>query len=362
MKSRRANALDLAQGDLAAWAGLLRASHPHGNAFLSPTFAQAAAKSHQAVEVCTITDGEDIAAILPYQFAGILARELRAAERVGEEMSDCFGLIARPDFVCTPTQILSWANLTYLYFTHLPARQLAHGLHGEKPQGGLSIKLQNGGAAYWQALQSTDGKFASDTERRERKAVREFGQMRFEFEDTTAGRLSELLRHKRAQYLRTGKGDWLAPRGRQALIETLAQSNAEDCRGTLSTLWFGETWAAMHFGLRSLSTLHYWFPVYNPELSQFAPGRLLLRNIILSAAANGITVIDRGLGESQAKQDFPSDRQLFYSGAWHRPGLRSLTYRALQSVRWRVMDPLTKFLRRKPPAPAPTVRTEAEAS
>jgi CelD/BcsL family acetyltransferase involved in cellulose biosynthesis len=130
--------------------------------------------------------------------------------------------------------------------------------------------------------------------------------------------------------------DWLAVPGRTKLLETLAAMREPDCSPMVSTLMFGDTWAAIHFGLRSGRTLHYWFPVYNPELMSYAPGRLLLHHVIMNAATANIDVIDRGEGESQAKRDFPSERHMFYAGVWHRPGVRSFIYRAFKSASWRL--------------------------
>ncbi len=349
MRAQRKNPQQLSAEEIGAWSTLLADMYPNGNAFLSPTFVRAAAQAYGRVEVCMLSQGVGVDAVFAYQFEAGIAQQMRAAVRVAEEMNDYFALIARPDFTCPPAELLRLAQLKYLYFTHLPEAQSRFGLTGENPRGGLRIELPQGGSEYWSALHKSDSKFAGDTERRERKAIREFGELRFVFDDRAPDRLPDLIAHKRAQYLRTGKGDWLASTSRRSLMALLAASREEDCSGTLSTLWFGDTWAAMHFGLRSSRTLHYWFPVYNPELAQFAPGRLLLRNIILHAAENSVAVIDRGLGESQAKNDFPSVSQTFYSGAWHRPGLRSFAYRAYQSTRWRVAGPLSRWLGRQTP-------------
>ncbi|MBP6013214.1 MAG: GNAT family N-acetyltransferase [Alphaproteobacteria bacterium] len=259
-------------------------------------------------------------------------------------MNDHFGVVADPSFRTSPPELLKLAGLHYFYFTHLTGHQAQYGLSGEKSAGGLRIQLPDGGAAYWSLLERRDQKFARDTERRERKAIQELGPLRFMFDDGAG--LTTLLAEKRKQYLRTGKGDWLGMPGRTALLQQLATSRASECRGVLSSLWFGETWAATHFGLMSERTLHYWLPVYNAELSTLAPGRLLLRNVILNAGAAGIKAIDRGMGETQAKNDFPSERQIFSSGAWHRPGVRSLSYRAYQSAKWRFGEPLARILTR----------------
>lgn len=337
MASRIVDADSLSDEDVLAWRSLADVVAPSGNAFLSPTFTKAAAVAYGRVKVCFIEDGAGVAAVLPYQSPSAFAAALGAAVRVGEEMNDLFGLIARPTFHCTPEKLLALAHLNHIYFTHLDASQNRHGLTGERPSGGLRILLPKGGAAYLDELRRSDPKFVRDTERRIRKAAQEVGPIRFRMAEADAAEwLPRVLAEKRAQYVRTKNVDWLAAPGRRRLLEILAQSMEPDCRPMVSTLTFGDTWAAIHFGLRSYKTLHYWFPVYNPALATYAPGRLLLHHVISNAQDAGLEVIDRGGGESQAKRDFPSERRSYYSGVWYRPGVRSLIYRACQSAAWRL--------------------------
>lgn len=336
-KARIVRGGSLSADDVLAWRELLQASMPLGNAFASPTFAAAAAKAYGRVETCFIENASGLAAVFPYQFPTAFAAAARAAVRVGEDMSDLFGIIADADFHCTREEVLAWADLNYVYFTHLEEAQINRGLTGEKPEGGLRIRLPNGGGAYLEDLRRQDPKFSKDTERRVRKAVTELGESRFCLEEPDpAAWLPRVIAEKRAQYLRTANIDWLAASGRRKLLEILARVCEPDCSPIVSTLAFGDTWAAIHFGLRAGRTLHYWFPVYNPALASYAPGRLLLHNIISNADQGGLEVIDRGSGETQAKRDFPSERHTFYSGVWYRPGLHSLVYRAYQSALWRM--------------------------
>lgn len=337
IRSRIVSAAALLEADRRAWSVLLEAQHPRGNAFLSPAFARSAARSGQGVRACLIEDEAGLAAVLAFQDVSGPGRLLGAVERVGEEMNDSFGLVARAGFTIAPRTLLRLADVNHLYFTHLPESQARFGLSGEKPASGLRIDLVDGADAYWSGLLASDRKFAADTDRRLRKAQGDLGPMRFELEAADpAVLLDELLAHKRAQYLRTGKGDWLASPERGGLLQDLARVREDDCRGCLSALYFGNTWAAMHFGLISRQTLHYWIPVYNPALNSYAPGRLLLREIIRNGPAAGITLIDRGIGESMAKQDFPSLRRTYLSGVWYRNTAAGWTYRLLQSAQWRL--------------------------
>jgi CelD/BcsL family acetyltransferase involved in cellulose biosynthesis len=326
---------ELTENDISRWTTLLQRVVPLGNAFLSPTFARAAGEAYGRVGVCFLEDGADLVAVLPFQFHSVFASILGAAERVGEEMNDYFGILARDDFRCTPGQLLAFAGLNLFHFSHLGEEQARHGLSGETSRLGLRIELANHGRRYWELLRDRNRKFASDTERRERKAQQTYGALRFSFAEVDLERwFHKLLEEKRRQYRETGRGDW-RPRQMQ-LLNILRNANSPDCMGTISTLQFGDSWAAIHFGLKSRRTLHYWIPVYNPLLSAYAPGRLLLRQIILHADETGLSVIDRGVGDSHAKRDFPSAQRSYGLGVWQRPGPAALTYRALHSAHWRI--------------------------
>jgi len=337
MIARRLDAQSLSDAHLTAWKDLHRQSFPEGNAFLSPGFFRAASRSYARVRVCVIERDGEIAAFLPFQFKSAFSASLGAAERLAEEMNDSFGVVAREGIRMAPAEWMRAANLNHCYFTHLHESQIRFGLTGETISNGLRIAFPQGGTAYWDALAAADPKMAKDSERRLRKAEREFGKLEFELDAAGAPELLErLLKAKSEQYLRTGKRDLFAVPERKRLLRALAVTNEPECRAIVSTLSFGGVWAAIHFGLVSARTLHYWFPVYNPAFAAFAPGRLLLREIVLAANKIGIEFIDRGVGQSKAKQDFPSEQRRYYSGTWWRPGAQSLVYRARLSASWRL--------------------------
>src|SRR5262249_32835188 len=141
---------------------------------------------------------------------------------------------------------------------------------------------------------------------------------------------------KRRQYRTTGVPDALASDWKRALLLELAQSRDSDCSGILCELYAGETWAASHFGLRSRTTLHYWFPVYNVELAKFAPGHCLIGQIIDESATNGIRVIDRGEGDHSHKAAWFTEQQSFYRGVWSLPNAKALVYRTQLGLTWRL--------------------------
>ena len=128
---------------------------------------------------------------------------------------------------------------------------------------------------------------------------------------------------------------WEGPSAR-AFLRSLAKLDHPLCSGVLSALYAGDVWVASHFGLRCNRTLHYWFPVYNLQLSSYGPGRLLLKKILDCGHELGISRIDRGAGDTVAKRDFSTSQHQFFRGFWSRGGLRATCYRACLSAKWRL--------------------------
>jgi CelD/BcsL family acetyltransferase involved in cellulose biosynthesis len=259
------------------------------------------------------------------------------AERVGAEMTDYFGLIAEPDVRIPVRDIMQLAGLKYLCFTHLDESQLQHGVVGERPEIGLRLRLGTGIDFWSQQLREQNRKLVSETERIERRIQREHGPLRFCFAETDwANPLRNLVHYKRRQYVRTRGADMFGEPWRVRLLEALADSEQRSCTGVLSTLYAGESWVASHFGLRSGHVLHYWFPVYNPDMASFSPGRLLLKQVIRSASEAGVDLLDRGAGDTYSKRQFTNEEHNYYRGAWYRAGVRSTAVRIHQSFKWRL--------------------------
>lgn len=338
LSARVVSVQSLSAGELELWDSLQAAYPDLANAFLSHPYVTAASTIFPGVRVCVIERRGRPIGYFPFQYRRPWHRLLGWGERIGGELSDYFGVVAPPDIGLTPARLLSLAGLTTLPFTHLPKdSQGLRGLFGERPEPGLRISFPAGGATYWAQLRQRDKRFVADTERRERKLAEAKGELRFvhRHEDPLP-RLQHLVAAKRAQYGRTGVGDPLADPKAVRLLETLACTVHPSCQGILSTLMAGDHWVASHFGLMHGKTLHYWFPVYNPEFQSFSPGRLLLKAIIHSSDKAGITLIDRGAGDTPAKRDFANVEHQFTRGLWSTPSARALVGRVGLAVKWRL--------------------------
>jgi CelD/BcsL family acetyltransferase involved in cellulose biosynthesis len=328
----------LSDTERSAWSDMLGAHSGLGSAFFSWQFATAVGVVVPHARVCVLQDAEGPRAFFPFQWsAGPLGR-LGVAERIGGEVSDYFGLVARPGFKIEPAALLRHAGIASLKFSHLDETQLAFGLTGEGPRVGLRIEFPEGSEAFFKDLRTRKKSLVRETERRLRRLEQDVGPIRFIADaPDRPDLLEQLIQAKTDQYERTGKGrPPLAQPWGQKLVRLLFQRRDPECTGMLSALMAGDDWVALHFGLRCRDTLHYWFPVYNPRHAAAGPGRLLLYKTIEAADSIGLRAIDRGEGDSAVKRDYATSEHTYYMGVWSRPSLGGLVSRAGISLAWRL--------------------------
>ena len=328
---------ELAGGDRSLWRALCDSDPVLANPFYCVQFTEAVADCGVDVRLCVLEQDGRTVGYFPFQFRNKLTRWLGAAERVGEEMSDYCGLVAEADLKIDVRELLRLSRLSSFSFSHLDETQCRHGLSGEKPEIGLLSRMERGGAAYWQELCAKDTALARDTRRRTRGLTDKLGPLRFEFQERHPhAALEHLINAKRDQYTRTKAPDALAEGWKHKLLHRLADTDEQGFAGVLSTLHAGDTWLASHFGIRSRDVLHHWFPVYNPDMSRYAPGRLLNQSLVEAADEHRYSVIDFGAGDSAAKQDFANASHNFSRGRWQRPGPKSLSFEIVMSAKWRL--------------------------
>ncbi len=324
----------LGESERAAWRAMAAAAPDTRRAFFAPGFARACETAHGRARVAVLHEGGALRGFLPLQFATGWHRAAGLAERIGGELNDAAGLVALAGVQVNPRALLRQAGIGALFITHLTEGQAARGLASEAEEIGHVIGLSGGGAAYHAAL---DAEFQRDTARRLRRAEREFGPLRFEFDPhPDAAAALALIGRKRAQYARTGAADPFAVPGPLRLIAALCDASAPDCQPTLARLWAGERVLAAHFGLLCHGVLSYWFPVYDPAAEKVSPGRLLLWHLTGQAEACGITLIDRGAGDNPAKRDFSTGTRRFGTANLAAGGMRGGIARLAQAAQWRL--------------------------
>jgi CelD/BcsL family acetyltransferase involved in cellulose biosynthesis len=327
----------LAPAELAVWSRMLHVTPHLRRAFFTPGFARACEAAHSRAYVMVLHDGGTVRAFLPFQFSSSWHARLRLAERIGGELCDNAGLIAEPGFAIDSTALLRCCGLGVLFITHLSEGQEAFGLIPGEWEIGHHIDLSAGSASYFAALRVNRKGFVQDTERRLRRAAREYGPLTFA--SVTRPEREEVMRliaDKRRQYQRTDTGDAFADPRRLRVIEALTEAPTPDCMPVLSTLTAGERVLARHLGLLHAGVLNYWFPVYDVAAQKISPGRLLLWHMIEQAENLGIRLIDRGAGDSEAKRDFSTGTTRFGLANFSAGTLRSGLARLGQAAEWRL--------------------------
>jgi CelD/BcsL family acetyltransferase involved in cellulose biosynthesis len=130
-------------------------------------------------------------------------------------------------------------------------------------------------------------------------------------------------------------------------LRRLLHTRGEGFGGILSTVHAGPNLIAAHFGIRSDSVLHWWFPVYEPEHAKLAPGWMLLRELVIAAPALGIERIDLGRGDDEYKRRAKTGETVVCQGIVTRSaGRLALRKLADDAVARAKSSPLAPGLRR----------------
>lgn len=339
---------ELTSEETVAWDSLLTQNDLR-RAFLSRHYVRQTAQAwgnadgfrgERNIFVLVIYKNQKPQAFLPLQQASGLRGIARIYEPVGGVMTDYFGIIAAEGIVIDIAACLAATRgqVNAIWFSHLDETQAKFGLHGQEPRPGLRTSLGTQTGEYWSNLKKQKKSLVYDTGRMEKKLGNEIGPLTFEWSSQSPEQdITWLIEEKKKQYLRTGKSN--APLFSQHninLIRGLLQVQEDTCHGLLSVLRSGDRIIAAHFGLRCGDMLHIWFPVYDPELSGYSPGRVLFKHLFEAAPAAGVHMLDWGEGEAMYKQNFATESHLFFRGLWYVPGWRGYLARGALSVAWRL--------------------------
>ena len=328
----------LTQSELEFWRGTVAQNPQYQQAFLTASFCEQVAKVDNKVRVVVIHAGGALVGVWPLRQHHSWLGHFGVYEPVAGAMSDYFGAVVTPGIVFNIDSTLRSAGIGAVVFSHLDETQGVIGLTGDDARPGLRTVIQGVGEAHWVQLRTLDKKLTADTERRERKLVAEHGALTFELMSSTPDKdLDELIALKKAQYTRTGKDDAVLFDDHNTLIlRGLLHTATPECCGLLSVLRVDGKLVAAHFGLRCNSTLHFWFPAYAKEYAALSPGRILFRRILTEGSQQGLRVLDRGGGDSQAKRDFANEEHLYFSGVWWPKTALGYLARLALSVWWRL--------------------------
>jgi CelD/BcsL family acetyltransferase involved in cellulose biosynthesis len=330
MKVSIARPTELGASEVAAWLEMQRSNDALDNPFLSSSFSVAVGRVQQSARVAIIEDGATIAGFFPFEVAGF-----RVGRPICARLSDVQAVVHTDGFEWDARELLKGCKLDIWEFRRLIETQWSGaGRCIRRARQSPIIDLGSGYERYSSLQKSPVKKISAQRRRFQRDA----GSMGFELQSSDPAALKLLLRWKSAQYRRTGRWDRLSEQWVVSLFEDLLQNPSEGCVAVLSTLRAGDRIVALHFGLRAGSNLSYWFPTYDPAVSRYSPGLVLLLGIIESAGASGVRRIDLGVGEEEYKRRLMTGEVRVAEGWFERPStiarVRRLRERAAAGARF----------------------------
>jgi CelD/BcsL family acetyltransferase involved in cellulose biosynthesis len=260
--------------------------------FFRPEFTRSVAKVRNDVFVAVVDGGD--------AFFAFQRSSLGLGRPVGGRLSDYHGLIAEQGYSCDILQLMRACGLRSWSFDHIPSSQTMFSPWRAADAFSPTINLEGG-------LRPGTSSMYATHRRKARRLEREFGKIEFDIVSLEPAVVACCVDWKSQQYRDGGNADIFGRPWARQLISELAAFHGSDFSGMASVMRAGGRPVAAHFGLRSRSCLHYWFPSYDRRLHSFSPGILLLLEMIAVAPSLGISVIDFGKGSENYKYKFANE-------------------------------------------------------
>lgn len=331
---------DLTGAELATWRAL-RASNPAlDSPYFDPAFAAAVVASGVSVTVALDGRGAELTRLLACQ------RDRSVLRPVGWPGADFQGPVLSPGTTFDPRDLLVDGVRSFEFDHWLPPCPEVEAWVESRA---LSPYVEVGGGleGYLSRASKSGRDNIGQARRRTARAEREHGTVTFCAQSADPGALAWVVDRKREQYAATGARDYFAVESRRRLLALLLDTHEPGCAGLLSTLRFGDTLVAAHFGIRSRGVLHWWFPVYDPAYAGFAPGWILLRELAMAAPGLGLERIDLGRGDDEYKRRARTGEVEVLGGAVRGSAAGRVGHRARRAaVTAAKASPLAPVLRR----------------
>jgi CelD/BcsL family acetyltransferase involved in cellulose biosynthesis len=287
----------LTADQVARWVAVRAADPALDSPYFHPAFAEAVHRcGHRVVVAMEVDDAGHPQSFLPVHLRGKLALP------VGWPGADFQGPIQATGRTVSLRGMMTALGARRLAFDHLlgSAVEFTPWVESSRPSPFIDVA---GGLDPYLARASRSGRDnLGQARRRARKAEREVGPLRFVAMSDNHDLLDQVIALKRGQYAATGARDYFSDARHVDLVHDILDRQDPAFAGALSAVWAGDRLLAAHFGMRSGAVLHWWFPVYDPTFAGFAPGWVLLRELIVGAPELGLGRIDLGRGDDEYKR------------------------------------------------------------
>lgn len=274
--------------------------------FLSLGYLELCQRSGSDVRVCVIScDGEDVA-FFPFE---VIEKEV--ARPVGSYFNDYQGIVGRSTTPFSLKELLekTWLGeikLDHFLHAHMWGRQ-----HAAVHDVSWLVELGSGHSEYLKTLTASQLRNARKIIDARRKLEDRYGSIEFRA-DFQSSELLEILMHwKSEQWSRAGwHGRFTAEWERRLMYDLMSQKN-RDFSGIFSGVFLKGEPLALHLGLGSFNTWHYWTTGYDAtsRFSKYSPGLIMLHEMIRSAPRMIYSRLDLGRGELKYKKDVANATQ-----------------------------------------------------
>jgi CelD/BcsL family acetyltransferase involved in cellulose biosynthesis len=292
------------------WSDIQRSDFCYASPCLAPQFTCAAAAGRDDVFVGVMEDGNQIIGFFPFQ------RNERGEADIGlQRMADYEAVVARREAEWSAEDLLRGCRLAgWTYIALIVSHQQLYRYHRELYRTPI-LDLRRGFQSYLNDVRRPGSRMLKHLTGQRRALERDFGPLRFELHDGGSQAFRWLKKQKTAHYQRTGLPDRFEFPWVKAMLDQIHDTQEADFAGTLSLLYAGEHVVAGHFGVRSSTAWHYWFPSYDRRFAKYSPGSLLLLEMAANAHTLGVQYIDLGRGTEEYKGKFMNGGIPVASGA-----------------------------------------------
>jgi len=327
--------LDLNQADTAAWLQMIGPGSAFESPFFHPSYVTEMARFRPQIELSVVRDGGR-----PVGFFAFERHGARTAKPLGLKLADFQGVVCPSGRRISIEELLSSAGLSCCHFDHWLTEQSADKYIMEV-SGSPFMDLTSGYEEYLSQRRAAGSKLLSQTLRKRRKFEREVAPLTFTWNDIAPDALELLWQWKAAQRERTQSVNILDYEWVRSFLTSLCDADCSGAQGVVSTLRADGRIIAVHLGLHSHSTLHYWFPAYDTEFQRYSTGSILLLELAQECASRGISRINLGKGEDRYKDSFASGAISVATGTVDRVAMRRLVRSSLYAAKtWIKASPL----------------------
>lgn len=305
------SAAELDPGVERAWSALQAADPDLASPFFSARFCRIVGQVRDDTRIAVFSDASGPIGFFPYH----RQRFGRLAPLAGQ-ISDYHGIVGSDGGLGTAT-LLRALRAQAFDFNHAPASQRRFCDRAFLQATSPLVDLSHGYEA-WRQERRAQGGAIRNAERKGRKLAREVGPLRFVANDPDPAVWHQLLAWKRASLQAMGVAFILDRPWAGEVIDRVRATDTPGFGGMTSALWAGDSLAAVTFSMRTDTTIHSWFPTYNPDLERYSPGLTLLMETLRHAAEAGFAEVDLGRGSERYKTEFANGARALCEGSIER--------------------------------------------